>query len=52
MPKAVHISPRITASSASRHCDAPELVSVALFSGAGLLISLVVVLMSMQNFWA
>jgi hypothetical protein len=52
MPKAVHISPRTPASSVSQYSDTHELVSVALFSGAGLLISLVVVLMSMQNFWA
>jgi len=52
MPKAVHISPSTHVSFASHHSDTHELVSVALFSGAGLLVSLVVVLMSMQNFWA
>jgi len=52
MPKAIDISPSTPVSSASHHFDTHELVSVALFSGAGLLVSLVVVLMSMQNFWA
>jgi hypothetical protein len=52
MPKAIDISPSTPVSSASHHSDTHELVSVALFSGAGLLVSLVVVLMSMQNFWA
>jgi hypothetical protein len=50
MPKAVRISPSLDVSSA-KHSDAHELVSVALFSGIGLLILLVVVLAGVRAFW-
>jgi hypothetical protein len=51
MPKAVRISPSI-ASSTSQRSDTYELVSVALFAGGGLLISLVVVIAGVQVFWS
>jgi hypothetical protein len=49
MPKAFHIRPSTPALSNARRSDVYELVSVALFAGAGLLASLVVVLMSMNG---
>jgi len=50
MPKAVRISPSI-ASSTSQRSDTYELISVALFSGVGLLISLVAVIAGVQGVW-
>jgi hypothetical protein len=51
MPKAARISPSI-ASSTSQRSDTYELVSVALFSGVGLLISLVAVIAGVQAVWS
>jgi hypothetical protein len=49
MPKAARISPSVPVTSANS--DSAQLVSVALFSGIGLLISLVAVLMGVQGAW-
>lgn len=51
MPKAATISKPITASSTSENSDRDQLVSIALFSGIGLLISLVAVIMGVQGAW-
>ena len=50
MPKAVRISPSIA--STSQRSDTYELISVALFSGVGLLISLVAVIFGIQGVWS
>jgi hypothetical protein len=52
MPKAVRISPSIPAASSSAKSDINEFVSVALFSGIGLLVSLIVVLMGVPGVWS
>jgi hypothetical protein len=44
MPKAARIS-----SSTSRHSDSAQLTSIAQFSGAGLLFSLIIVLLRMNG---
>jgi hypothetical protein len=49
MPKAVRIS--IPATSSSTKSDSHEFVSIALFSGIGLLISIFAVLMGVQGIW-
>ncbi|SDN06206.1 hypothetical protein [Afipia sp. GAS231] len=51
MPKAAHISKPIAASSTSENSDNDQLVSIALFSGVGLLISLVAVITGVQGIW-
>ncbi|MHC2334128.1 hypothetical protein [Bradyrhizobium sp. USDA 4454] len=52
MPKAaVRISTSIPASSESESSDTAQLVTVALFSGIGLLISLVAVICGIQGIW-
>ncbi|WP_194461015.1 hypothetical protein [Bradyrhizobium sp. CCBAU 53421] len=54
MPKAARISTSIPVSSASQssdNSDATQLVTVALFSGIGLLISLVAVILGIQGVW-
>ena len=51
MPKAVRISRSLDVSSAKQHSDTHELVSVALFSGIGLLISLTAVIFGVRAFW-
>jgi hypothetical protein len=51
MPKAARISKPIAASSASANSDSAQLVSIALFSGIGLLISLVAVIFGVQGAW-
>jgi hypothetical protein len=51
MPKAARISTPVTASASSEKSDSSPLVSIALFSGIGLLISLVAVLMGVQGVW-
>jgi len=50
MPKAARISPSIV--STSQRSDTYELISVALFSGVGLLISLVAVIAGVQGVWS
>jgi hypothetical protein len=52
MPKAVRISPSIPASSTSQRSNTYELISVALFSGIGLLISLVAVIAGVRGVWS
>lgn len=51
MPKAAHISKPIAAAPASENSDSAEFVSIALFSGIGLLISLVAVIFGVQGAW-
>ncbi len=51
MPKAARISKPIAASSTSENSDSAQLVSIALFSGIGLLISLVAVILGVQGAW-
>ena len=51
MPKAARISKPIATSSTSENSDSAELVSIALFSGIGLLISLVAVILGVQGAW-
>ena len=51
MPKAAHIAKPIAATSASENSDSAQFVSIAIFSGLGLLISLVAVLMGVQGAW-
>jgi hypothetical protein len=59
MPKAARISSSISAPNvvskefraAGRQVDTHQLVSVALFSGIGLLISLVAVILGVQGAW-
>jgi hypothetical protein len=52
MPKAVRLSPSIPTASSSAKSDINEFVSVALFSGIGLLLSLIVVLMGVPGVWS
>ncbi|WLA78493.1 hypothetical protein [Bradyrhizobium elkanii] len=51
MPKAARISTSIPVSSASESSDTAQFVTVALFSGIGLLISLVAVILGIQGVW-
>ncbi|MDT5140666.1 MAG: hypothetical protein QOD58_4928 [Mycobacterium sp.] len=51
MPKAARIAKPIVSSSASENSDSAQFVSIALFSGVGLLISLIAVLMGVQGAW-
>jgi hypothetical protein len=51
MPKAARISTPVTAAASSEKSDNSPLISIALFSGIGLLISLVAVLMGVQGAW-
>ncbi|MCC8939643.1 hypothetical protein CI1B_59890 [Bradyrhizobium ivorense] len=51
MPKAARIPSSITVSSASENSDTSQFVTVALFSGIGLLISLLVVILGIQGVW-
>jgi hypothetical protein len=54
MPKAARISKiskPIASSSASENSDSAQFVAVALFSGIGLLISLVAVIWGVQGAW-
>jgi hypothetical protein len=56
MPKAARILPSVSPSSSSEkssseNSDSVQFISVALFSGIGLLISLVAVLMGINGFW-
>jgi hypothetical protein len=51
MPKAARILPPVSASSTSTNSDSAQFISIALFSGIGLLISLVAVLMGVQGAW-
>jgi hypothetical protein len=52
MSKAVRVSTSIPASkSSSRESDNHQIISIALFSGIGLLVSLVAVLLGVQGMW-
>ncbi|WP_172803587.1 MULTISPECIES: hypothetical protein [Bradyrhizobium] len=53
MPKAARISTPVPVSSTSENenSDAAQFVTVALFSGIGLLISLVAVILGIQGVW-
>jgi hypothetical protein len=53
MPTAIHVAAPIATTSASseKKTERNDLVSVALFSGIGLLISLVAILMGVQGVW-
>jgi hypothetical protein len=54
MPKAARISARVPASSipaSSEKSESHPLISIALFSGIGLLVSLVAILMGVQGVW-
>jgi hypothetical protein len=51
MPKAARIAKPIAATSASESSDTAQFVSIAIFSGVGLLISLVAVIMGVQGAW-
>jgi hypothetical protein len=51
MPKATRIAASIPVASVSPKSDDHQLASIALFSGIGLLISLVAVLMGVQGVW-
>jgi hypothetical protein len=50
MPKAARISISVPASSASENLNT-QFVSIALFSGIGLLISLIAVILGVQGVW-
>jgi hypothetical protein len=51
MPKAARISTSFPASTASAQSDSAQFVSIALFCGIGLLISLVAVMFGVQGVW-
>ncbi len=51
MPKAARIAKPLVTSSAAENSDNSQLVSIALFSGIGLFISLVAVIMGVQGAW-
>jgi hypothetical protein len=52
MSKVVRVSTSIPASkSSSRESEHHQLISIALFSGIGLLVSLIAVLLGVQGIW-
>jgi hypothetical protein len=51
MPKAARVAKPIAASSTTENSAGAELVSIALFSGIGLLVSLIAVIMGVQGAW-
>ena len=52
MPKAVRLSPLIsTPAASSEKSNNSQLISIALFSGIGLLVSLLAVLMGVSGAW-
>jgi hypothetical protein len=51
MPKVARIPSSIPVSSASENSDTSQFITVALFSGIGLLISLVAVILGIQGVW-
>lgn len=51
MPKAARVSKSIATSLASENSNSAQLVSIALFSGIGLLISLIAVILGVQGAW-
>jgi hypothetical protein len=51
MPTAIRVSTPISKSDVSEKSDSSQFVSIAIFSGVGLLISLAVVLLGVQGVW-
>jgi hypothetical protein len=51
MPKAARIQTSVPVSSEAEHSDTSQLVSVALFSGIGLLFSLIAVILGINGVW-
>jgi hypothetical protein len=51
MLKAVRGSPKVTASASSKKPDNSPLVTIALFCGVGLLVSLVAMMAGAQDAW-
>jgi hypothetical protein len=51
MSKVARIAKPVVAAPASESSDSVQLVSIALFSGIGLLISLVAVILGVQGAW-
>ena len=51
MPKAARITTSISVSSASENSDTSQLVTIALFCGIGLLVSLVAMIFGVQGVW-
>jgi hypothetical protein len=51
MPTAIRVSAPISESDVSRKSDSYQFVSIALFCGIGLLISLAAVLLGVQGAW-
>jgi hypothetical protein len=52
MPKAARISTSASVSQASQNSDREQFVSIALFSGIGLLMSLLVVIPGVRGIWS
>jgi hypothetical protein len=53
MPKAARIFARVPASTASSEkSESHQLVSIALFSGIGLLVSLIAILLGVSGVWS
>jgi hypothetical protein len=51
MPTAIRVSTSVPASRASQKSDYTQLVSITLFAGIGLLVSLVAVIFGVQSAW-
>lgn len=51
MPKAARIAPSVSRTSSSTNSDSTQFISIALFSGIGLLISLLAVLAGVNGYW-
>jgi hypothetical protein len=51
MPTAIPVSTPISKSEVSKESDSNQFVSIAIFSGIGLLISLAVVMLGVQGVW-
>jgi hypothetical protein len=51
MPKAVRGSPMVTATASSKKPDDSPLVTIALFCGVGLLVSLVAIMAGVEDAW-
>jgi hypothetical protein len=51
MPKAIRIAPSVPIAKPWQSSDVVQFVSVALFSGIGLLISLIAIILGVQGYW-
>jgi hypothetical protein len=51
MPTAIPVSTSIPAAKASSRSDHSQLISIAIFSGLGLFVSLVAALLGVQGVW-